>query len=147
MSKSNTFENDYLKLIFNNVGIGTIGDATGLPPSASAGNFYFTLHTADPGEAGNQSTSEAAYSGYARVAVPRTTGGFVVAGNTVTPANNIAFGTCTANPGNPITHFGIGTSASGVGKLLYSGAFSSPAALAVNMTPTIDVSSNIVVED
>ncbi len=30
-------------------------------------NLYVSLHTGDPGEAGDQTTSEAAYTSYARV--------------------------------------------------------------------------------
>ena len=52
MSKSNTFENDLLQLLFNNVDIADIGDAAGIQNSATAGSLYLALHTADPGEAG-----------------------------------------------------------------------------------------------
>jgi len=72
MSKSNTFENQYLQLIFNNVDIPNIGDAGGIQNSAVAGNLYLALHTADPGEAGDQTTNECAYTSYDRVAVART---------------------------------------------------------------------------
>ena len=54
MSKSNAFENSLLQLLFNNVDIANIGDAGGLQNSAVAGSFYLALHTADPGEAGDQ---------------------------------------------------------------------------------------------
>ena len=36
MSKSNTHENDYLKLIFNNVTMTLVGDAAGILASAAA---------------------------------------------------------------------------------------------------------------
>lgn len=71
MSFSDTAENDLLQLLFNNVDMALVGDATGLRGASAAGSFYLSLHTADPGDAGSQSTSEAAYSGYARVAVVR----------------------------------------------------------------------------
>jgi hypothetical protein len=66
MSKSNTWENDLLLLVFNNTNASLIGDATGLRGSTTAGSLYLSLHTADPGEAGNQSTNEIAYTSYAR---------------------------------------------------------------------------------
>ena len=84
MSKSNTFENDLLQLIFNNVDIADIGDAGGLQNSATAGSLYLALHTADPGEAGNATTSESAYGSYARQAVARSGAGWTVSGNSAT---------------------------------------------------------------
>ena len=86
MSKSNTFENDLLKHVFNNDAIALVGDATGLRGSTVAGSLYVSLHTADPDEGGDQTTSETAYTTYARVAVARTAGGWTVSGNTVSNA-------------------------------------------------------------
>jgi hypothetical protein len=147
MSKSNTFENDLMRLIFNNVAIATLGDAAGVQPSAAAGNLYLSLHTGDPDETGNQSTSETAYTGYARVPVVRSTSGFTVTANAVALAAAATFGTCTGAPGAAISHFGIGTSATGVGKLLYSGQLTSPTTLSVNITPTMTTAANLVTED
>jgi hypothetical protein len=72
MSASNAFETQLLQLIFNNTNAANIGDATGLRGSSTAGVFYIGLHTADPGEAGTQSTSETAYTSYARQSVVRS---------------------------------------------------------------------------
>ena len=91
MSASNAFENSLLLLILNNTNIANIGDATGLRGSSAAGNVYVGLHTADPGEAGTQATSEATYTGYARVAVARTAGGWTVAGNAFSNTAAITF--------------------------------------------------------
>lgn len=120
MSKSNTFENDLLQLIFNNVDIALIGDAAGIQNSAAAGDLYVSLHTAEPGEGGDQTTNETAYTNYARVAVARSVAGWTVSGNSVSNAAAVAFAACGLT-GATITHFGIGTDASGAGKLLYSG--------------------------
>lgn len=120
MSKSNTFENELLLHIFQNADITLIGDAAGLQNSAAAGSLYVSLHTADPGEAGNQTTNEANYTGYARVAVARTAGGWTVSGNQVTNTAAVTFGQCTAGS-NTITHWAIGTDVSGTGKILYKG--------------------------
>ena len=57
MSMSNAFETELLDLIFNNAAVANIGDAGGLQPSAAAGSLYVSLHTGDPGEAGNQGTN------------------------------------------------------------------------------------------
>lgn len=118
MNKSNAFENAFLLLLFNNTNIANIGDATGLRGSSSAGSLYLSLHTADPGEAGSQNTSEANYTGYARKAVARTSGGWTISGNQVSNAALVTFDPCTAGS-NTITHFGIGTDSSGAGTLLY----------------------------
>lgn len=147
MSKSNTFENDYLKLVFNNVAIPLIGDASGLQPSAAAGNLYLGLHTSDPGEAADQTTNETAYTGYSRLPVARTTGGFTVTNNTVRLVNNADFGNCTASPGSPITHFHIGTSATGTGKILFSGNLVPAIVMALSVTPRIANTGDIVTED
>lgn len=71
MSMTNAAETALLTLIFNNTDWANVGDAGGLQNSATAGSFYISLHTADPGETGSQTTSETAYTNYARVAVAR----------------------------------------------------------------------------
>mgnify|MGYP000650276063 CR=1 FL=1 len=90
MSKGNTFENDLLLLIFNNTDAALIGDATGLRGSSTAGSLYVSLHTGDPGEAGNQTTNECAYGSYARVAVARSGAGWTVSGTAPTQVVNAA---------------------------------------------------------
>ena len=125
MSLTNAAETALLQLLFNNTAWANVGDASGLQPSATAGSFYISLHTADPGETGNQSTSEVAYTGYARVAVARSGAGFTVSGNTASNAAAVTFGTCTASPGSPATYFGIGSASSSTGNLFMSGALTS----------------------
>lgn len=145
MSKSNTFENDFLQLIFNNVNIALLGDATGVRGSSAAGNLYLSLHTADPGEAGDQTTSEIGYTSYARVPVARTTAGFTVAGNSAALAAAVDFPAGTGGSGTA-THVGIGTSSSGAGKLLYKGALTPNIACGAGITPRINAGV-VVTED
>ena len=145
MSKSNTFENDLLLLIFNNTNISLVGDATGLRGSAAAGSLYLSLHTADPGEAGDQTTSEIAYTSYARVPVARTTGGFTVSGNAASLVAAIDFPAGTGGSGTA-THVGIGTSASGAGKLLYKGALTPNIVCGAGITPRVNA-GQVVTED
>lgn len=142
MSKSNTWENDLLKLLFNNTDASLIGDATGLRGSSTAGSFYVSLHTADPGDGGDQTTSEATYTSYARVAVARNGSNWSVSANEVTPVAAITFPTCTGGS-NTITHFGIGTASSGAGKLLYSGTVTPNIAVANTVTPTLNTSTKV----
>lgn len=124
MSKSNSLESSILSHIFANANIASIGDATGLRSSSTAGSLYISLHTADPGEAGDQTTNETAYSGYARIAVVRSASGWTVTNDTVVNAAAITFAAVGSGSGT-ITHFGIGTDSSGAGVLLYKGALTS----------------------
>jgi hypothetical protein len=139
MSKSNTFENDWLKLIFNGTAIANIADNAAASPLTS---FYVALHTADPGEAGDQTTNEAAYTGYARVAVARTTGGWTVTGNSVSPTSDITFPIGTAG-GGTATHFSVGVAASGASKILYSGTLAPNVALGAGITPKVTTATTI----
>jgi len=139
MSKSNAFENSLLKLIFNATAIANLADNAATSPLT---NLYVSLHTADPGEAGDQSTSEATYTGYARVAVLRTSGGWTVTNNSVSPVANIDFANCTAGT-NTITYFGVGTAASGAGVLYYSGTVSPSISVSSGVTPRLTTASTI----
>jgi hypothetical protein len=146
MSKSNTFENDLLKHVFNNDAIALVGDATGLRGSTVAGSLYVSLHTADPDEAGTQATSETAYTNYVRVAVARTVGGWTVSGNTVSNAALVQFAQCGVT-GATLTHFGVGTDSSGAGKLLYSGALTASLAVSSGIQPQFAAGDLDVTED
>ena len=143
MSKSNTFENDLLALVFNNTAITDIGDAAGLRATSTAGSLYWSLYTADPGEPGTAITNETAYTGYARVAAARSVAGFTVTGSSVSPPANVDFGECTASPGGAITHFGIVNTSSGAGKLLYKGTMTPNVTMAVGVIPRIKTTSTI----
>lgn len=127
---SDTLESALAGLIFNNAAFAGIGDASGILGSAAAGSLYVSLHTADPGEAGTQSMSEAAYAGYARVAVARTAGGWTVTGGQFANAATVQFPAATGGT-STVTHVGIGTAASGAGKLLLSAALQDPASLTI----------------
>lgn len=139
MSKGDTFENDFLKLIFNATAIANIADNAATSPLT---NLQVSLHTADPGEAGSQTTNETAYTSYARVAVARTTGGFTVTANSVSPVADISFPACTGGT-STITHFGIGTASSGAGKLLYKGTVTPNIAVANGVTPILTTASTV----
>lgn len=141
MSMSNAAETAFLQLIFSNTNFANIGDATGLRGSSSAGNFYLSLHTSDPGEAGTQSTNEATYINYARVAVSRSTG-FSVSGNSATLAALTSFPACTGGT-NTITYFGIGTDSSGAGTLLFSGALNSSLSVSSGVTPQLTTATSV----
>ena len=140
MSLSNTSETALLTLLFNNSAWALIGDASGLQPSATAGSFYIALHTADPGEAGDQTTSEASYTGYARVAVARAAGGFTVSGAQVSNTATIQFAECTAGSAT-VTYFTVGTASSGAGSVLYRGALSASRSISSGITPLFNAAA------
>lgn len=137
MSKSDAGELDILKYVFQGVA----------PAWAAASNLFLSLHTADPGETGNQSTSEAAYTGYTRVTVSRSTSAWTT--STTTKCDNLAaisFPACTGSSAT-VTHVGIGSDFSGNGRLLYSGALSASLAVSTGITPSFDTSSVTASED
>jgi hypothetical protein len=142
MSKTNSMENGMLLLFFNNTAFANIGNAGGLQPSGAAGSFYVSLHTADPGEAGDQTTNEIAYTSYARVAVARSGSGFTVTANSVSPAATVTFPAGTGGSGTA-THFGIGTASSGAGVLLYKGTVSPNIVCGSGITPSLTTASAI----
>lgn len=135
MSASNEFETDILELIFLNTALADIGDSGGLQPSAAAGSLYISLHTADPGEGGNQSTNEASYTGYGRVAVARSGAQWTVTGDTASNDNTVTFGQNTGSS-QTVTHFACGKESSGATGILFSNALSASLNVDTNVTPS-----------
>jgi hypothetical protein len=143
MSATNSFETALLNLIFNGTTIAGIADNTALAPYTA---YYISLHTADPGETGSQSTSETSYGSYARVAVNRNSGGWTVSGNQASNTAEIDFAQNTS--GTPtITHVGLGTDASGTGTLLLSNALSTPLVMQLGMTPLFSIGQLVFTVD
>jgi hypothetical protein len=142
MSKGNTFENDLLLLVFNATPIAGIADNAA---SGALTDLYVSLHTGNPGEGGDQTTSECTYSGYSRKAVARSSGGFTVSGNSVSPVADIVFGSCVSGS-ETATYGAIGTDASGTGKIIYSGALSPTIAISAGYIPKI-VTGSTITED
>lgn len=145
MAKTNAYEAALLDLIFINTNIANLGDATGVRGSATAGQLFVSLHTADPGEAGTQTTSEVAYTGYARVGVDRSGSGFTRINNSISPAANIDFPACTGGTATA-THFGIGVASTGGSTLLYRGAISPTISIASGVTPRLTTASAVTEE-
>lgn len=136
MSKSNAFETALLNLIFKAQTITGIARDDAAPVS-----LHFSLHTADPGEAGDQTTSETSYGNYARQALARGAN-FTVTGNSVSPASAINFPQSSNGPVT-ITHFGVGTLLTGAGLLLYSGTVTPNITVNNGVTPQLTAASTI----
>jgi hypothetical protein len=139
MSKGNTFESDLLSLIFEATAIANIADNAAAAPLT---NIQYGLHTGDPGEAGDQTTSEAGYTSYARVAVARTTGGHTVAAGSCSPDAEISFPAATGGSETE-THFHAGTAASAAGKILYSGTVTPNIVVTSGVTPILTTATAI----
>jgi hypothetical protein len=141
MSKSNSLENSLLLLLFNATAIADLAQDDGSSPAT---NLYVSLHTADPGETGTQATNETTYTSYTRVAVARTSGGWTVTANSVSPAANIDFPACTGGTAT-ITHFGVGTNATAgvAGYLMYKGTVTPNISVSTGVTPRLTTASAI----
>lgn len=142
MSKSDTFEADLLKLIFNATPIANLADNAASSPLT---NLSVALHTADPGETGTQTTSEATYTSYARVSVARTSGGWTISGTAPTqaaPAATITFPAGTGGSGT-VTHFSVGPTGGGATKIFYSGTVTSNIVTGNGVTPALTTGSTI----
>lgn len=135
MSKGNTTENDFVAFVFN---------ATAMPSYGS--NLFVSLHTADPGEAGTQTTSEADYTGYARVSVSRDGAGWTVSGSEASNTAEITFPECTGGT-NTITHVAVGTGSTGATQILYSGALTAPINISNLITPRFPAGTLVMQED
>lgn len=138
MGKGATFSSDLLKLVFNATPIANIADNAASSPLT---NLQISAHSADPTAAGNQTSNEVSYTSYARVAVARTTGGWTVTANSVSPVATIGFPACTGGTAT-ITFFGIGSASTGTGKLLYSGTVTPNIAVANGVTPQLTTATS-----
>jgi len=142
--KADGLQTNLLKFIFNAVAISNLATSTST-------SLWVALHTADPGNNGNQSTSETTYTGYLRVATSRTTGatGWTVSGNdpaSAFPLASITFATCTASSTTIVTNWSVGLSSSGTGTLLYSGTVTQNISVTTNVTPSL-TTGTAVTED
>ena len=138
MSKSNAFENSLLLLIFNAIAIADIAENDATSPATT---ITVALHTSDPGEAGDMSTNEATYTSYVRKTVARTSGGWTVTDNSVSPAANIEFAAATGGS-ETITHFSVGSGVSD--DMKYSGTVTPNIVVSSGVTPILTTASAIV---
>lgn len=119
MTLSDAAETAILELIFQAITYTSYAEDKVSAPFA---DIFVSLHTADPTDSGDQSTSEASYTGYSRIAVARTTGGWAISGDTIDNVAAITFGEKTAGGDETMTFFGLGGVASGATELLGAGA-------------------------
>lgn len=133
MSFSNAAETAIMGLIFNATAWANMADNAGTSPQT---DIAVALHTADPGEAGSQTTSEAAYTSYARVNVARTNVGWTVTGGVVNPAANIDFPAGTGGAGT-VTNFSAGKTGGGASAIHMKGTVTPNIVTGNGVTPRL----------
>jgi len=137
-----TLANDFLKGVLNAVAIANLFDNASSSPIT---NTYLALHTATPAS-GNQTTSEAAYTSYAREAMQRnnSTPGYSITTNVATFGSNVSFPASTGSPSETETYFSCGKSVSGAGEVYFYGAISPTISVtAAGVTPQLTNASTI----
>lgn len=142
MSISDTTETAILSLIFNATAWANYADNAATSPQTQVA---VALHTADPGDAGTMSTSEIAYTSYARVNVNRNSGGWTVTGGSVSPAANIDFPAGTGGSGTA-TFYSTGKSGGGALAILWSGSVSPSILTGSGITPRLTTATTITLD-
>lgn len=142
MSFSNAAETAIMSLIFNATAWANMADNAGTSPQT---DIAVALHTADPGEAGDMSTSEVAYTSYAREDVARTSGGWTVTDNSVSPAANIDFTAGTGGSGT-VTHFSTGKTGGGATAIHMSGTVTPNIVTGSGVTPRLTTATALTLD-
>lgn len=142
MSIADATENNILKLIFNATAWANYADNAASTPQT---NVDVALHTADPGDAGTQSTSETTYTSYARVSVARTSGGWTITANSVSPVANIDFPAGTGGSGT-VSFFSTGKTGGGATAILWSGTVTPNIVTGTGVTPRLTTATAITLD-
>jgi hypothetical protein len=145
MSKSDTFEYQFERLIFNGIAIST------LAATAGTTQLWMGLHTADPGDAGS-TAAEGGYAQYTRVATDRSSGaaGWAVTSGTsnanasASPVGTVSLPQNTSTSTGTFTHGSVWMSSNiSSSGLIYSGTLSPVINFSQNVTPQITTGSSI----
>lgn len=135
MGKSNTTSNDVLKCLLE-----------GTDPSyRTNANLFVALHTANPTATGTQTTSEIAYTDYARQPIAKATG-WTDNGTNFTNAALIQFPVCGA-VGATAKYVSIGElTGSGNGQIYYVGQLTDDLIISTNIQPQFSIGNLQVTE-
>lgn len=142
MSFSDTTETAIMSLIFNATAWANYADNAAASPQTQ---IAVGLHTADPGDAGTMSTSEVAYTSYARQAVNRNSGGWTVTGGSVSPAANIDFPAGTGGSG-VVTHASTGKTGGGAAAILLKGSVTPNITTGNGITPRLTTATTLTLD-
>lgn len=146
MSIANTTENAILDLIFRATAWANYADNAASSPQTDIG---VSLHTADPTDSGNASSSEVTYTSYTRVNVARSTGFSAASGGSTSPAANIEFPAGTGGSGT-VTHFAAAKSnaspPTGAQAILWSGTVTPNIVTGNGVRPLLTTASTITLD-
>lgn len=140
--KGNTNSQEWLDLVFQASAWANVADNAATSPIT---NIYCETHTASPGSAGAQNTSESAYGSYARVAVVRTSSGWSRTNQTESNVAAITFPQASSGSETE-THGSVGTASSAAGTLLYWGSLTANLAVSAGITPSFAIGAFAVTE-
>jgi hypothetical protein len=146
MTISNTTETAVLKLIFQAIAWANYADNAA---ATAQTNIGIALHTSDPGDTGDSSTAEIAYTGYTRVNVTRNTAGWTESTGTITPVATISFPAGTTGTGNAAffsTSKSLATPPTGAQAILWSGTVTPNIATGNGVTPQLTTASTITLD-
>jgi hypothetical protein len=142
VSIGNSSENSILNLIFSATTWANYAiNATSSPET----NIVVALHTADPGDAGAQNTTETAYTSYARVNVARGAGWTTSTAGSVSPVATISFPTGTGGA-DTVTYLSTGKSGGGASAILFSGVVSPSITTGTGITPQLSTSTVVTLD-
>lgn len=133
MSATDLFETSVLKIAFTDV-----ADANWTALMAAT-SWWISAHTTDPGETGDQTIGEAAYTDYERVELARDTTDLTVSNDTVENLVAVAFPVCSGSPGDPIRYLGFGLDQTGAGAMQFVYELLEPFEMSVSAQPYFDV--------
>lgn len=132
MPKSAATCNAFLALLYNATAWADVAENDSSSPLT---DIYIALHTASLNDASTQSTSETAYTNYARVAVARTTAGFSApSGKQTSNVDPIEFAQCGVT-GATITSASSGKLSSGAGQIFHYGDLNSSIVVSNQIQP------------
>jgi hypothetical protein len=142
MSISNVTESAMLRLVFQAVAWGGYADDSAANPETS---IVVGLHTADPTDTGNMSSSEVAYTSYARANVVRSSAGWSETAGAVSPVANIDFTAGTGGSGT-VSFFSTGKSGGGAAAILWSGTVTPNIVTGSGVTPRLTTATTITLD-
>lgn len=142
MSISNTTEDAILNLIFSATAWANYADNAASSPQTQIAN---ALHTADPGDAGTQTTSESAYTSYARVNNNRSNGWNASSGGSVSPAAAITFPAGTGGSGT-VSFWSAGKTGGGATAILFSGTVTPNIVTGNGVTPQLTTATAVTLD-
>lgn len=96
--------------------------------------YYLALHVGNPGDNGTQATNEAAYTGYKRIGVLRSSDSWVLKNGRGSNCNRLSFP--KAESEERITHISLGAEQSGPGYLVGTSQLPKPLLLSPGIIPT-----------